>query len=97
MRRLALLAALSLAACGTVEKSPPDIVTVEVKIPTPVSCVPDNLPPAPAYSVTKNDLLEAHEGPARYQLAVGALLEREQRLAEVEPVIRGCKDVAPPH
>lgn len=91
----AMLACLSLAACGSVEKPPPDIKTVRVEVPVPVSCVPEGLPAKPDFKVTREDLRKAPDLVTRYQLAVGGFLERDQRLAEVEPTIAACRKVAP--
>lgn len=89
MRRLALIPILALAACGGTPK--PDVRTVEVKVPVAVKCVPEGLKAAPAYPDTDMALKAAPGAADRYQLLAAGRLLRSQRLAEVEPVIAGCR------
>lgn len=91
MRALALLPLLILAAaCSTVPREP-RVVTVEVKVPVPVPCVPKSLRPKPTYPDTDEAILAtAGPGDLLHLLAAGRLL-RKQREAEVEPVIEVCR------
>lgn len=79
------------AACATTPEPEIVIRTVEVQVPVPVACISANLPPRPAYRVTREILLAAPDGAARLTLAVAGFLEREARLAEVEPMVEGCR------
>ena len=81
------------AGCGAAPKRPPDIVTKEVKVAVAVSCVPDDLGPAPAYRVADplKALRQARDGPTRYRLAVAALIERTPRLEALEGVFAVCR------
>lgn len=87
----AVLTAHLTAACVTTPEPQIEIRTVEVQVPVPVACVSDNLPPPPAYRVTREILLAALDPAARLTLAVAGFLEREARLAEVEPTVEGCR------
>jgi hypothetical protein len=93
-------AALTPAACAGRQPPPPEYITQEVLIPVPVPCVPDRpeLRGEPEYEVTLADLAAA-TGPTRYRLLWSAFMERTARLAQLEPVVQGCRDVegsAPP-
>lgn len=90
MRALLLLPILALAACGTVPKEP-IIKTVEVKVPVAVACVPKTLSDPPTYPDTAQALKTAPGAADRYQLLAAGRLLREQRLAEVEPIIAACR------
>lgn len=89
MKALALLPILALAACAT--KPEPMIRTVEVKVPVAADCVPKALAGPPAYPDTVQALKAAPGAADRYQLLAAGRLLREQRLAEVEPVIAACR------
>jgi hypothetical protein len=89
MKTLALLPLLALAACAT--KPEPTIRTVEVKVPVAVECVPKALPGPPTYPDSAQALKAAPGAADRYQLLAAGRLLREQRLAEVEPVIAACR------
>lgn len=88
MKRLIIALALLVSACGTVT---PPVRTVEVKIPVPVTCVPKDLPPPPAYPATKLSDLAAMTPDQRYVTAVAWLKLALQRLGETEPVITACR------
>lgn len=96
MNHRALFAAVLLAhltaACETTPEPRVEIRTVEVMVPVTRSCVPEETPPPPAYSVTRQILLAAPDGAARLALAVAGMLERDARLGEVEPVLNACRD-----
>jgi hypothetical protein len=84
-------AALSLAACASTQAPEPIVRTVEVKIPVAVSCVPKDLRDPPGY-VDGDAALKAAAGPEdRYQLLGAGRIQRKQRLAELEPIIKGCR------
>lgn len=85
-------AALLLTACVSTPPEP-EIRTVTVVVPTAVSCVPANLPPAPQYRVTVGDIIGAADAAERYRLTAAGFQEREARLSEVEPVIALCRAV----
>ena len=86
MRAIALAAAaLTLTACGTTPE--PIIRTVEVLVPVPVSCVPDDFPGAPEYPDP-----EQAQGRAEWlALTLSGDELRRDRLADVEAVVEGCR------
>lgn len=85
-----VIAAGILTGCGTTRPEP-EVRTVEVLVPQPVTCVPANLPRKPEFSVTSAVLAAAPDAAARLLLAVAGMLERDVRLAQVEPVVAGCR------
>jgi len=91
MKTLAILPLLLvLGACAHAAPEPV-IHTVEVKVPVAVACVPSSIRPSPTYPDTK-EALKKSAGPAeRYQLLAAGRLLRDQRLAEIEPVIDACR------
>lgn len=92
MRPLAILAlAAVLSACATQPAPVATIRTVEVKVPVPTPCVPAALGPAPAYPDTAAALRAAPDAADRYRLMAAGRLLRDQRLAELEPVVKGCR------
>ena len=98
MKRFVLIpAVLSLAACaGTQARPEPIVTTVEVPVPVAQPCVPDTLKGPPEYVDTKKALTDA--GPLndlkaaakRMQLLYAGRAQREARLNEIEPIIKGC-------
>lgn len=84
---------LTAGSCATTRE--PEVRTVEVRVPVPVTCVPKGLGPAPVYPDTDEAVL-ASPGPGDllHLLAAGRLL-RKQRSAEVEPVIETCRPPDP--
>lgn len=85
---LPLLLVLGACAHATPE---PVVRTVEVKVPVATPCVPNSIRPRPTYPDTK-EALKKSPGPAeRYQLLAAGRLLRDQRLAEIEPVISACR------
>lgn len=93
MKRLAVLLALSLAACA---KPDPIIryVTTEVQVPVSVPCDPD-IGPEPAYVVTPEAVAAA---PDIYALTVLLLAERLQRVSRDEvktAALDGCRTPPP--
>jgi hypothetical protein len=97
MTRLALLAALAvfaLVGCSSQPKAEPIVDTVEVFVPVPVSCIPDETPAAPdTYSDTDEALLSAEGVDERYRLLIIGREERTLRLQEIEPLISTCRSV----
>lgn len=91
MKVLALLVLAPLAACAAAPVEPPTVRTVEVKVPVPVACVPATLAPAPTYPDTAQTLRAANDAADRYRLMAAGRLLRDQRLAELEPVVAGCR------
>jgi hypothetical protein len=93
-RVLILAAALLTAGCATNSREP--VVTVKtVGLPVAVSCVPPSLGPAPSYPDTDESLRSA--GPERFlQLVLAGRDLRDARLAQVEPVLDGCRQGATP-
>lgn len=63
------------------------------KVPVPVerSCVPRTLPRAPRYPDTDAALRDAGGAADRYQLMAAGRLLRQQRLADLEKVVEGCR------
>lgn len=86
-----LMACLALAGCNRPDKAEPVVRTVTVKVPTPVSCVPDSVPPEPDYPYTTADLLAMAGGEDRYIALAGLYLLMQSRLEVLEPVIRSCR------
>ena len=84
------IAGVILTGCNTTRPEP-EVRTVEVLVPQPVTCVPNNLPRKYEFSVTAADLTAAPDAAARLLLAVAGMLERDVRLAQVEPVVAGCR------
>lgn len=96
MKKLFLIPLLALAGCTTTREITPEpiVVVQEVIVPgPPVPCVPRNIGDAPAYVDSKEALLSASEGAVRYQLLIAGRAQREARLSELEPVVRGCPKV----
>lgn len=85
------LAGAMLAGCATTTPTEPVVRTVEVKIPVPVSCVPKELSPEPAYVDTDAALKSAAGPEDRFQLLAAGRIQRKQRSAETEPVLRACR------
>lgn len=88
IRALPLL--LILAACASPE---PEriVVTQEVKVPVPVTCVPRGFPPPPDYADT-NAAIAATAGVDDLLLVlIEGRLQRVNRLARVETVVEGCR------
>lgn len=89
MRALILLACLALGACASTPE--PKIVTREVKMPVVTPCVPKGLGAEPSYPDTDAALKAAGGAADRYGLLAAGRALRQQRLAEVEPIIRACR------
>lgn len=93
MIRISLLAgvALSLAACCTTPE--PEVRTVTVQVPTPVTCVPASVDTSPEFRVGVADVGKAAEPAERLRLAAAGFLEREAWITgQALPALRGCKD-----
>lgn len=83
--------AVVMAACATQAPSEPVVRTVEVKVPVSLACVPPSLATPPAYVDTDSALKSAAGPEDRFQLLAAGRIQRNQRLAQVEPVIKGCR------
>lgn len=83
---------LALAGCAHAPREP-EIRTVEVKVPTAISCVPANLPAAPVYPDTREALQAAGAAPERYQLMAAGRELRIVRLRDLEAVVATCLTV----
>ena len=78
-------ACVFIAACGT---TPEPVLRVEqALVPVPVSCVPDDFPPAPKYP----DESEAQDRAEWLALVLSGDALRRDRLADAEAVIEGCR------
>ena len=73
------------SACGTTPE--PIIRTVDVLVPVPVSCVPEDFPGVPEYP----DESEAQDRAEWLALTLSGDELRRDRLADVEAVIQGCR------
>ncbi len=85
-----LLPAL-LAGCAPTPPAEPIIRTVEVLVPTPVTCLPENFSVDPRFQVSRADVAAAADAAERLRLLGAGFLERDIYAAEVAPVLRGCK------
>lgn len=86
----AALALLLLAACARPE---PEriVITQQVKVPVPVSCVPRHFPGAPAYSDTDAAILATAGVDDLLLVLIEGRLQRVNRLNKVETVVEGCR------
>jgi hypothetical protein len=91
--KVALAVCLTSACTACATKAPPEPVirTVEVKVPVPVACVPKALGDPTIYVDTDAALKSAAGPEDRFQLLAAGRIQRNQRLAQVEPVIKGCR------
>lgn len=88
---IALAAALALTACASKAQPPPEVRYIEKAVPVATPCVSDKTAAAPSYPDT-DVALKGASGPAeRYGLISAGRLLRNQRLAEIEPVISACR------
>lgn len=92
MKTIAAAVLLLAAGCtgARPEIPPPVIVTQDVLIAVTGACVPKALGDEPTYADTNAALKAAVEGAVRFQLLILGRSQRVARLAELEPVIRGC-------
>lgn len=94
-RFLIPLVAITLAGCSSMGTPPePEIQIQKVVVEKPVSCVPNNVGPPPAYPDTDEALLGAADASVRYMLMSAGRLLRVARLGEVEPVVETCRGAA---
>lgn len=91
--RLVIIPALALLApaCATTQTPEPITETVEVRVPVAVPCVPDSVPGEPEYADSDEALLAAEDAAEFYALVLAGRDQRTARLAELEPIIRGCR------
>ena len=94
MRVLAILAALSLGACGSVPKPEPVIQTQVVKVEVPVSCVPNDYTAA-AVQDTEAALLAAGDPALRMGMVYGNWAIDRAFLDRDEKIIDACRKAAP--
>lgn len=84
-------AALLLAGCATTAPPEPVVRTVTVEVPVAVQCVPPKTPEPPAY-VDTDAALKAAAGPEdRFQLMAAGRIQRIQRQAVTEPILKSCR------
>lgn len=83
---------LSLAACASPAPPEPIIRTVEVRVPVPVSCVPDSFDrDGPDYPDTDAALIGAEDAAERYALLWAGRGVRQAREAELMGVLEACR------
>ena len=86
MARAALiLSALALAGCATTGE------TITVKVPVPVSCVSDQLPPPPTYPDTLAALKAAPDQAEFTRLLAAGWPLRTARLEALEAAVEACR------
>lgn len=91
-RRLAMIiGCASLSACAAANVTEPVIKTVTVEKAVPVSCVPADMPQAPAYPDTRETILAAQDAIARARLVEQGWGIRDLRLRLLEGVISNCR------
>lgn len=95
MKRLVFLAIFALNACAATA-SEPQVKVVTADLAAPVSCIPKDYPPAPAYTDTLKALSLADDFAARYQLLAANHGLRVAREALDEQTIDACRKAAPP-
>lgn len=85
------LAVLSCTGCTTALRPEPIVTTTTVEVPVARTCVPAGLGGPPAY-IDTDAALKAAGGPEdRYQMVIAGRVQRNARLGEVEPVVKGCR------
>jgi hypothetical protein len=89
---LVLVGALS--ACAAGPHPEPRTVVEKVATPVAVSCVPPSLPSEPSYPDT-DEALRSADAERSLNLVLTGRDQRQARLLEVEPVIKGCRAPAP--
>ena len=85
---------LLLEGCATDGRPAPEpaVRTVTITLPGELRpCVPKELRDPPAYVDTAQALEAAADAAARYQLVTAGRAQREGRLAEIEPILKGCR------
>lgn len=88
-----LLLCVAVTGCATTPTPEPVVETIEVAVPVPVSCVPENLGEPETYSDTDEALVAADDGAERYRLLAIGRSQRNDRLGALETVVRGCREV----
>lgn len=90
------LVLLTAACAGKQARPEPIITTVEVPVPVPQPCVPNTLKDPPEYVDSKEALRAAGSSmdlkavAKRLQLLYAGRAQREARLNEIEPIVKGC-------
>jgi hypothetical protein len=89
----ALLLPLALAGCGAAGQYRPEPIVVPKTVLVPVKgdCVPTGLGEPPAYIDSDEALRGAKDAAERYQLTAAGRKQRQARLDELEPVVKGCR------
>ena len=85
---------ISLTACAHDQAVTPEpvITTIPVNKPVTKSCVPASVSSSPTYPDTQETLRAAAGSSDRFlQLLLAGRDQRDARLAEIEPVIEGCR------
>lgn len=86
-----------LCVAGCAGRTPEPVVqTVQVSVPTPVSCVPKDMPSAPAKPPTAAMLKRAQDAAERYQMLAESWTLNAPRLALDEAVIASCQSAGAP-
>ena len=86
----AIFAFVAVAACNSTPREP-IVRTVEVLVPTPVTCVPASANLEPKFQVSRGDVAAAYDAAERLRLTAAGFLERDAYINEILPVARGCK------
>lgn len=83
---------LCLGACASPAPPEPIIQTVEVRVPVPVSCVPDDFDREPPdYPDMDAALIGAEDAAERYNLLWAGRGVRQAREVELMGVLEGCR------
>lgn len=91
IRNVAALCAVTLLVGCASTLPEPEIRTVTVNVPVPVSCVPANANVEPNFKVSKASVETAPSPEERYRRAAAGFLEREAWVTEAVAVLRGCR------
>jgi hypothetical protein len=84
-----------LGGCATDDLPKPQVQTVTVKVPTPVSCVPANTPHRPTNPATREALKAAPDAGARYALLAQFWATMSAWADAADPVIESCRAAGP--
>jgi len=92
MRPMLLALALTLAGCA----SAPKPAYHEVKVATPVSCVPRDAATGPEGAEAPDVLASEPDGPTRYARLAAAYLALRAWSLTAAPILEGCRAAAKP-